>query len=384
VFVHRVCEYVFHLLIHGEVPVGPGTWTPVKFTTLEVKMRAYQLASVKAWHMESVESQKTDADAALRDQWHVTTRMVRCDATNAQVWQSCKLNSMDMNISHTTKMLTADLERTPVSEITDEKYVVASLQVAEHGSGRGQLGLIEKQLTSIGSSWKPVCAPPALPMICDAAPLLLGGSAAATAADVAASSSGHDVVPLAAAVPVHPEWAQAAVPESGTLENWLLTTDAGSDVTAAKKLLTRDSSQDVLTLLWDTPCFDHQAQIMSLNILWSIQVLLLPAFGASYKDWKYYGILCSILHTWRDNASRMFVAWTNHFGALDAFDSKVHLVPPQPLSGRWGRKYACESFLVQTSSWQKVVKIFVQVVASRTYAADSDAEEGPVAQALVY
>ena len=86
---------------------------------------------------------------------------------------------------------------------------------------------------------------------------------------------------------------------------------------------------------------------------------------------KYYSCLAQLLHTWRDNAAAIFEHWKRIFGPESAMSNSAHVVPPRPITGRWGQKSLCERFIL-SKEVDKAIQIFTDVVTRRTYFLDAN------------
>lgn len=97
------------------------------------------------------------------------------------------------------------------------------------------------------------------------------------------------------------------------------------------------------------------------RLLEKIDSILSTVLG--FQDYGYYSTLASILHVWRDNAREIFHCYKTIFP--DAVSSAA-LIPPKPISTRWGRKTALEDFLLRCNPDELEI-VFTTVLNTRGY-----------------
>eukprot|EP00959_Pyramimonas_sp_CCMP1952_P043053 900839-Pyramimonas_sp.AAC.1 len=68
----------------------------------------------------------------------------------------------------------------------------------------------------------------------------------------------------------------------------------------------------------------------------------MPALPDGAFKLRSYSALATVMHAWRDNAAARFTRWVDVYKGADAAQSRAHLVPPRPISGRWGQQTHCE------------------------------------------
>ena len=192
----------------------------------------------------------------------------------------------------------------------------------------------------------------------------------------------------------------------GILHVWCLTTDAGGDIAACKRRMESEVSRlseeqeeqgtGVSYMLLSSDCVLHQYHIVvkeQLHLLdWICETVGLreeklkkkpekkgggrkprnvanepqgkkkeehedqkPKEAEQKKDktkkarkepgFHYYSSLAKVQHTWRESGAKVYDIWHAKYGLRDA---KLHagIVPPQPISGRWGRASQVEAFLL--------------------------------------
>ena len=114
------------------------------------------VAESRAWYNEGVDV-RFDLHAGVYGLDHVLLQppprtwdwhQARCDATDAQVWQRCKLFTLEaVSTRMHDKPLAHALERL---EGVDRHSMYADLQEVVDGTGRGALALMKKQCESLG------------------------------------------------------------------------------------------------------------------------------------------------------------------------------------------------------------------------------------------
>jgi hypothetical protein len=102
----------------------------------------------------------------------------------------------------------------------------------------------------------------------------------------------------------------------------------------------------------------------------AIDDILLPALldaGAPQHALpkRYYSSLASLMHVLRDNAREMYDAWMRKFGIKEVARSNIYRVPPRPISGRWGRKTACENYVLGCD-YTQIATVLEDVLTTRT------------------
>ena len=184
----------------------------------------------------------------------------------------------------------------------------------------------------------------------------------------------------------------------GVIHIWLLTSDAGGDIRAAKvrieteveRLSAQTENEAVMYLFLSMDCLLHQYHIVAkeqLHVMDHVAASLglrerrekakkkvgaagakaakeekgpsvsekaeQPATGTKNTKSKktasfaYYSNLAKLQHTWRELSAKIYNAWVAEFGLKDAMECAGR-IPPQPISGRWGRASDVELFLLLT------------------------------------
>ena len=159
------------------------------------------------------------------------------------------------------------------------------------------------------------------------------------------------------------------------LKVWCATTDAGSDVAHGRRLVAAAVSGSLYKLFFDVDCFMHQFHILVLGLLYGMDEFIMALFGNDGGP-RYYTVLASVLHVWRDNCAEIYAEFKRQYGFVVA-QASASKIPPRPISGRWGRKSKCEQYLLRADPTQ-VASVFDAVLNKRTYfiehAADASAD----------
>ena len=156
-----------------------------------------------------------------------------------------------------------------------------------------------------------------------------------------------------------------AVP--GLLDVWCVTTDAGPDIAGARKRIQEEVYNHPWRWLYDCDCLLHQYHLISYHLTASMTKVM-EALGIQSGGSGYYSCLAMLMHIWRDNALDAFHFCLKHYGIDDAMELFSKL-PPRPLSGRWGRKSACEQRVSAESkeNWQILTHVLTEVIGARGY-----------------
>ena len=172
------------------------------------------------------------------------------------------------------------------------------------------------------------------------------------------------------------------LPCSAYCKAWCVTTDAGSDVSHSRRLLEAAISGTIFKVMFGMDCLYHQFHLITLGLLYGLDTFIMPCFGFESPP-RYYTIMASTMHVWRDNCKDIFEAWCSMYGPVEAQRCAAS-VPPRPISGRWGRKAQCEEYLLKCDP-EHVAAVFTRVLATRSYYTDykpDDAVAGNIGEAV--
>ena len=312
------------------------------------KLRACQLTLFVRWtnaHYERIRADAQRFGASLQ----LILHRIRSDATNAAVWQNQKLLVTELLSTYSTSpIFPSDTwhDHAP----GDSRKIITPIQVQHSGTSLGLVGVVEKQLHAVGDT-RPGEDVSGTTMAA------LGNQDPRPPLEPQADTHGPEPVladPGAAPEQVPPRppplppllFAPGAEPCGGPevsgesigdiLQIWLAMTDNGPDVTGAQQRWEAEMANDHWSWWLGSACFAHRYQLITLTILWSIEEIMVPIFGKEFgKEFRYYSVLATLMHVWRDNAVSMWKIWVHIYGAANALKTGVHRVAPQPLTWRW-------------------------------------------------
>ena len=131
--------------------VGMALGMDIHHTTLthwEQKLRNACILYYQVWHRDRLrEASIKPANAA-----GLGIRMcsIRADATNANIWNKCKLHVVE-NFTGFCRTRIRNSDHGCHFECWDHRIILADMAIARTSTWQGMLGLLEKQLESLGS-----------------------------------------------------------------------------------------------------------------------------------------------------------------------------------------------------------------------------------------
>ena len=183
----------------------------------------------------------------------------------------------------------------------------------------------------------------------------------------------------------------ASADELLVVEVYCFTTDAGSDIAKARRMLIdmmdaqEDQTDRVCRLVFDQDCLSHQYHLLTGGILASMEQVSLALVPYETYSLRYMGTLSTIMHTLRDNQAEIFSCFVAKYGALEAFSKHLHRIAPRPISGRWGRKTVQEIYMDRHANSiadiKKFATAFAEIVGKRGYYTAPDLTSPPVPSA---
>lgn len=242
-----------------------------------------------------------------------------------------------------------------VAGSVQRRTMLGDLQKVHDGSALGTLGMLDKQMASIGL--RDVASP--LPLHDDGppddGPPALHGVLGAPEAAVAQEAWAPPLPPPEE----HP-------PANQCLHIFTAVTDAGSDEAKARRLLHTRMMQKPNAVFFDGNCMAHQYQLMVLSVTHFMDFLL-RCLGCKYFYWSS---LAKLMNVWRSKAAQIYTVWKDMFGPTDAekFASKV---PPRAIAGRWGSIRDVERWLLRCN-WTQLETVLSIIYDPRSLA---DAKE---------
>ena len=271
-----------------------------------------------------------DSEACLHDSgghaWHV----IRSDATNAKIWQRQKLHVCQVESLYS-------LQAADAGEIEDTS-LLADLMVVTSGTGVACRAMIRKQCRSTGMPlWeeilKKVHTPPTPAEAQQRFTLV------------------EDLRRQAAAV--HPD-------KKIGLTTFLQITDAGSDQSLCRKLISEELRHALLVLHISSNCLAHQNHLgfkASLNMSEACLKLL-------SCDLVYFSSLAKIANCWREVGKDIHQTWCALFGAQHGNQAALRPAP-KCLRSRWGSTHESEEHMLKCDA-AELRRVLVAVFGSAT------------------
>jgi hypothetical protein len=245
---------------------------------------------------------------------------LRCDGTNASVWQRQKLHVLECSSTYAFTAGGTDVQNPDF----EERTMYGDLLAIEGGTGPDAYAMWRQQLGSLGvSDWKAAsahygCLHPPETEEC----LYFYLTAQA---DRMLSEGSFDV-------------GQGHVPP---IEVWAATTDSGPYQVAASQLAIYECMNALqVWFLW-SPCFMHQAHLsVKCHLRFS------DSFVSDLTNLaitKYFSTLAVLMNCWRNSGKEVYMKW----GQVH-LPSQPHVknVPPKCIGGRWGSVSTCEKKLL--------------------------------------
>ena len=125
----------------------------------EINFRAARVATMRSFLFDSYmqlamaedEDDDSDGDVNSTNTWTVALHFMRCDATNSGMWKKThKLHSLLLHAVFVTKLIRQDASMAEVNRSLVERHMMATLQISKYGTGCGALGMMHKQICSLG------------------------------------------------------------------------------------------------------------------------------------------------------------------------------------------------------------------------------------------
>lgn len=226
----------------------------------------------------------------------------RGDATNSAIWRKRKLSTL----------VVEGLVVEEDGAVALDMSVLTDTQVVLHGTSSGFLGMVAKQMRSVGIPiwsdavhlWHERCG--------EHAPRMRGVVESLVAQQTAVELN---VVPIPSVVA------------------YCATSDCGPDVAKARRSIHTECAFALPVLFLDCNCLMHQAHLITKSGLKVLdECLRASPVGLGFVG--YYATLCKVVHLWRDSADKVFRAATELHGARWALEH-ARTPPCKPIAGRW-------------------------------------------------
>jgi len=317
-------------------------------TAWEIRLRSAMLASMRAFHLEHY--QKFEVSRMYNGGLRLSAHQLQSDATNYTVWQKGKLNVTMVTSAFVDIPITTATTWEDINAATYSKSLLGPMLLIKHPTALGAISMIEQQTAALGVRLLSESALPALvDDEADALPALVDD-----AVDAPADEADDAVDAPAALIPLPPPAAPSEAPTlretvNMHIEVWPITTDAGSDIAAAKSRMEQEIENNNFKWDFDSDCLLHQYHLEYRDSLKHMDTVVMPTLAPKDDDsgqsrLPFYSTMAKIMHLWRELARKLFGLWVVVFGVVSAMAAKQ--VPPQPITGRWGRAGACMKFLM--------------------------------------
>lgn len=103
----------------------------------KIAARSALMADFQGWQKDGRARLLADVQDAPNGTWACRTHVLRLDATNAKVWQECKLGSMMIEIHDFTEPLHRTMDDPKVPDMVAGRNILCHLQVVKSSTGRG-------------------------------------------------------------------------------------------------------------------------------------------------------------------------------------------------------------------------------------------------------
>lgn len=258
---------------------------PSTVTWWELQVHAAQVGHAMEFHKGN-DAIAGIYEGTLQSVFDVTSLFfIRCDATNANVWQKSKLHCLTLESSF----------RYPRRARPNTFMAVAELLAISSSDGESLVALIEKQVRSLGA----------------------------------------------------PTWGDVPATQQ-FLTAYVMCTDAGGDIAKARRIISAQTpiwAKYVIFL--DVDCLQHQYSLAMGDLLKltdsCLAFLLKHGDDPSQKPLRYCATLVKLFNVWREFAVAVHYIWK------DMYPETLHhaqSMPPKCLPHRWGSKEDCEQKLL--------------------------------------
>ena len=350
-------------LAAGSLSIAIGVdVTRRQVTSHECRLRAAMLSACIEFHERNLAHMRlAPATSGFRLQAH----LFRGDATNAAVWQRCKLRAQEVKSIYCVDAITnQDTLQSFLGKVEVHRCLCPLVPV-RGSAGNDTFALIAHQADMVGvqqlrcRSMVPalgeteaafLALPATEPARADSA-MLMGGGADVSCVDPETSRVD----------PVPDDWDKI-------VSMMIFCSDGGSDEVHARKTVHRAFQRNPTTWIFDCDCFQHCYHIMVNGGLNCANKFLWDLAGLQYTN-----SLAKLMNVWRERAVTIYMAWAKNYGALAA--QAAGRVPPAFISGRWGAVSRCERFVL-ASDLHQLQAVFATVFIEKAVKKAAKTKDG--------
>ena len=330
----------------------------------EIKLRASMIVSFRFFQMRNCQALEQVNPYCTGMKFMV--QRFRCDATNV-LWKKNKLHVLELQSSYLPEAIPATAApeewQTTFEPLVETRKCLAELQVVRGtGHARGMLGMIEAQMKTLRA---PVWSEPMKSQKL----IAVGNGSRARAAriedagmiDVSADPAVLALAPFAEPGVENVPQCDADDAADVICSVFIATSDNGSDIHGGRELVAKQVSGIPNSFFFDGDCLAHQYHLITGDLLYSMDEIVMRELD---EQMKYYSNLAALCHVLRDNHSEIYSFYRTNWPD-GVKDSAVWKICPRPLSGRWGRKTSCETYVLRidpfnlTTALREVLKATV-------------------------
>jgi hypothetical protein len=215
--------------------------------------------------------------------------------------------------------------------------MMGDIQVVGQQSGEDSLGMVHKQVRSIGNRSMPAMAfidTELTPITAATTQNKLGNNVNITGlgALVLSGDGSPDITDL-----------------SYHIQIWATTTDAGSDEAKARRLRQVLSKDNMYHWEFDGDCLAHQYHLIVGGLLRQLDRHMITLGSPT----KYWATLAKFVHVWRDNATEVFQAFRRLYGDEVVFQYNIASLCVCTIRVlTTGSSCLCSQSTANTAQWQ--------------------------------
>ena len=246
-----------------------------------------------------------------------------------------------------------------------KEKMCSELEAVNGGSGEDTLGMMVKQVASLGNKSFPSVD---LEKCGGLLPIDYGDMHLVTEQE-----AGSREIVCCPARSLEEEAANdEAQPSKAVFNNvvnlFCVCSDFGSDVAKARRLAHVHAKDRPSDIILDVNCFLHQYQLLVAMLL----RLLTWTLKCCKRSFKFWPALAKIAHSWRGKSGEIYEFLLAHADMGPLVAAAAKRLPPRPISGRWGSAFDCITYLLMfkashrvaasAQSSRKMMMLFVLVI----------------------